>query len=167
MGGADASRPADPNEATQERAIAVTDTTKADELLALREGMTLGSWIFEPHNLAGADVGEIMDDEPSGELFPMGYISTSVPQPIFALQPVFGQDEEQLANARAIAAVPDMLDAIEALAAERDALRAALTWIALVAHNSATIEGLSKADLRQSAESLPNGARTALQDLTP
>lgn len=71
---------------------------------------TPGPWQFEPHNLYQSDFNGM-----DGEDFPLGYISTSpTPQPIFALHTIleFGFDT-QTANARLIAAAPELLQVLQ------------------------------------------------------
>ena len=68
---------------------------------------TPGPWIFEPHNAFGTTF--------LGEQWPFGYISTAHPPvPIFGMDPVLEYSVGELeANARLIAAAPDLLAALE------------------------------------------------------
>jgi hypothetical protein len=73
---------------------------------------TPGPWLFEPHNGYGAK-------DPDGEPWPFGYISTAHPSPIFELStPLVFPHEELVANARLIAAAPDLLAACQAVLGE-------------------------------------------------
>lgn len=73
---------------------------------------TPGPWFFQAHNLYGSPVFE-EGDEP----WPFGYVSHNVQgtiaRPIFALSPFMMDDaSELLANAKMMAAAPDMLAAL-------------------------------------------------------
>jgi len=61
---------------------------------------TPGPWVLEGH--------WSIDDKPMG-----GWISTKTPMPLFELGPVLGAPEEMQANARLIAAAPDLLQALK------------------------------------------------------
>ena len=64
---------------------------------------TPGPWVFEPHGGFGAN-------DPDGNPWPFGYISTSHPSPIFQLDVILGWPSDELtANARLISAAPDLL----------------------------------------------------------
>lgn len=69
---------------------------------------TPGRWTFKPHyGYGGAD--------PNGEPLPFGYIvTTPFPVPIFELRPVVGHLPcEMEANARLMAAAPEMVELLE------------------------------------------------------
>jgi hypothetical protein len=70
---------------------------------------TQGTWIFEPHNGYGGE-------DPDGEPWPFGYVSTNKHTPIFELSPILDfKFDELLANARLIAAAPDLYAALASL----------------------------------------------------
>ena len=74
----------------------------------MSEGWTPGPWWFSPHGAYGRTI--------AGETFPFGYIEAESAMPIFELDTVHKIKRAELhANARLIAAAPELYAALEAL----------------------------------------------------
>ena len=123
----------------------------SDELRALREGMTPGPWIYETvrtscglcHRIGPFPAPEFMRKESSSAC-------------VYDDYPPSGGSPQLVANARAIAAVPDMLDLIEAQAAEIERLQS-------IASDCAA-SFISHTQWSGSHDSLPKEIQTALKE---
>ena len=95
-----------------------------------KQAFTKGPWLFEPHRMYGTKF--------RGETWPFGYLSQTilggVPSPIFELNPILVFPREELeANARLIAAAPEMLQALERIDANA---AESVEWIRRVAREA-------------------------------
>lgn len=85
-----------------------------DDLARLRDSITPGSWFLEGNWSAGSEMG--------------GWLSCGAPDtahsPLFGLDPICGSPEQIIANARAIALLPDLLSELTHLRGEVEAMRA-------------------------------------------